>query len=61
MSDRHWIIAYNELTGECRFMQLEEEWLPFKYNRFEDVQTAWQQIGLYESRYDAFSAFLEMS
>ena len=60
MSERHWIIAYNELTDECRFMQLNEEWLPFKYINVEDCQPDWQQIGFYESRYEAYSAFLDI-
>lgn len=60
MSDRHWIIAYNELTTECRFMQLEEEWLPFKYNMMEDMQMDWRPIGFYETRHQAYSAFVDM-
>jgi hypothetical protein len=60
MSERHWIIAYNELTDECRFMQLTEEWFPFKYMNLEDCQPAWQQVGFYESRYEAYSAFIDM-
>jgi hypothetical protein len=61
MPDRHWVIAYNEQTDECRFMRLLEEWLPFKYSITEDVQPGWEQLGVYETREDAFLAFLEYS
>jgi len=41
-------------------MQLTEEWLPFKYNNTEDIQPCWKQTGFYETRYDAFSAFMNI-
>ena len=59
MPERHWIIAYNEQTEECRFMHLYEEWLPFKYSELEDLQPEWQQIGFYETRRQAYSAFVD--
>lgn len=59
MQDRHWVIAYNDLTDECRFMQLLEEWLPFKYFETTDIEPAWEQLGVYETREDAYIAFLE--
>ena len=61
MSDRHWVMVVNEQTNECRFMQLTAECLPFKYKALEDIQPYWHQIGFYETQYDAFSAFLELS
>lgn len=61
MPDRHWVIAYNEQTDECRFMQLLEEWLPFKYSVTEDIQPEWEQLAVYETQEDAFLAFLEYS
>lgn len=61
MPNRHWVIAYNEQTDECRFMQLLEEWLPFKYSDTHDAQPRWEQIGVYETQQDAFHAFMEYS
>lgn len=62
MPQRHWVIAYNEQTDECRFMQWLEEWMPFKYSAdHEDVQPEWQQFGIYESREHAYEAFIEYS
>jgi hypothetical protein len=60
MSERHWVIVINERTDECRFMQLAEEWLTFKYNQLEDIQPGWHQIGFYETRYEAYSAFIDL-
>ena len=61
MSERHWVMVFKEQAAECRFMQLTEEWLPFKYHNSKDVQPSWKQIGFYETRYDAYSAFLELA
>ncbi len=58
MSDRLWVVAYNESTDECQFMQLLEEWLPFKYSDTKDLQPDWEQLGLYEHIEDAFGAFM---
>lgn len=58
MSDRHWVIAYNKLTDECRFMKLLEEWLPFKYSDTEDLQPDWEHLGLYEHLEEAYHAFI---
>jgi hypothetical protein len=56
--DRHWVVAYNELTDECRFMSLAEEWLPFKYEGCNDMQPHWTGIGFYETLYDAYEALI---
>ncbi len=46
MSDRLWVVAYNESTDECRFMQLLEEWLPFKYSDTGDQQPGLGTAGI---------------
>ncbi len=58
MTERHWVVAYNELTDECRFMQLDKEWLPFKYDGSVDIEPAWEQLGFYETLDDAYLAFI---
>lgn len=57
--ERHWIIAYNELTDEVRFMALLSEWIPFKYNAFSDIQNDWIEIGFYETFYEALDAIIK--
>lgn len=57
MPGRHWIVAYNSVLDEYRFMRWYEEWMPFKYCAMEDQQPDWIQKGIYESEEEAQKAF----
>lgn len=61
MEERHWVIVYNNITDECRIMQLLNEWLHFKYAGSRDVQPDWCQLGFYETRNDAYQAFIDLA
>jgi hypothetical protein len=60
MPNRHWIIAYNILTEEYRYMRLFEQWLPFKYCAQEDIQPDWEQVGVYETEQGAIGAYVKL-